>query len=98
MNTTCLCTDKVFETVVTACVQSTCTIREQLKVMNGTANNCGLPEPDPKNSLIAITVVLIALQTIFFVLRMFCRWVRIAPWGWDDTTIVIAFVGQASEG
>lgn len=94
-NTTCLCTDEFFGNVVAACVQSSCTIRDQLRVMNGTASNCGRREPDPKNSLIAITVVLIALQTIFFVLRMLCRIVRIAPWGWDDTTIVMAFVGCA---
>lgn len=94
LNTTCLCLDTVFESVVTKCVQSTCTVREMLAIKNGTASNCGLPETDPKDSLLAITIVLTTLQTIFFSLRMLCRAVRIAPWGWDDTTIVPGFVGH----
>lgn len=91
-DTACLCADQGFANVVTSCVTSNCTIRQSLVVKNYTASNCGLPEPNHDATLVAITVVLITLQTIFFALRMLCRAVRIAPWGWDDTTIVLAFV------
>lgn len=93
-NTTCLCLDKTFESVVTACVVENCTVREMLSIKNGTASNCGQPEPTQDETLLIVTILVITLQTIFFVLRMLCRAVRIAPWGADDTSIVIAFVSH----
>ncbi|KAJ4393561.1 hypothetical protein N0V93_002773 [Gnomoniopsis smithogilvyi] len=95
-NTTCLCLDKGFESVVSICVLSNCTIREVLAVKNGTSLHCGLPEANEVYTFTVITGVIISLQTVFFVLRMLCRAVRIAPWGWDDTTIVVAFIFTTS--
>lgn len=61
-------------------------------VENISRAQCGIPETNHDASVIAQTLVHFFLQTIFFGLRMLCRAVRIAPWGWDDTTIVIAYV------
>ncbi|KAJ4414490.1 hypothetical protein N0V82_007887 [Gnomoniopsis sp. IMI 355080] len=62
-----------------------------LTIKNGTASSCGQPEPTKDETLLIVTAFVISLQTIFFALRMLCRAVRIAPWGWDDTSIVVAF-------
>lgn len=75
---------------------SNCTIRESLVVKNATWSGCGFPEPNQDTSIIVVTAVVLSLQTIVFGLRMLCRAVRIAPWGWDDTTIVVAFVSACS--
>lgn len=61
-------------------------------VKNATTHACGLPEPNQDATLLALYVVLFGFQTVFFVLRMLNRAVRMAPWGLDDTTIVIPFV------
>lgn len=65
-------------------------------VKNATSNACGLPEPNQDATLLALEVVLFGLQTMFFILRMLNRAVRMAPWGMDDTTITIAFVSPFS--
>ena len=43
--------------------------------------------------LVAVCVVLIVLDTIFFLLRLFARlWVKPVPFGWDDLLLVIAYL------
>lgn len=67
-------------------------VDKDLVTQNATQTLCGYEPSNEDRTIIALTVVLFSLQTIFFALRMLCRAVRIAPWGKDDTTIVIAFV------
>ncbi|CAN8098244.1 unnamed protein product [Discula destructiva] len=92
MDQPCLCADKVYDHTVTSCVLSNCTVKEGLVIKNATWSGCGFPEQDQSNTILAFTVVLFVLQLLFFGARMLARVVKLAPWGWDDTTITIAFV------
>ena len=55
---------------------------------------CGVPVTDTSGSLKLLHALLFAAHSIFFLLRMTTRALRLVPWGLDDTTIVIAWVCQ----
>lgn len=44
----------------------------------------------PENFMLPEIIVFVA-STVFFILRLANRATRMAPWGWDDTTISIAW-------
>lgn len=91
-NQTCLCADQHYTHIVETCVLASCDVRQALAVKNATWSGCGFPTHNADASMIGANVVCIVLIVTFFGLRMLSRAVKIAPWGWDDTTITIAFV------
>lgn len=68
-----------------------CTVKEQLTTQKVTSLGCGVTFDDTTGRLKLLHYLLFVLQTIFFILRMISRAVRLAPWGLDDTTIVISW-------
>lgn len=57
-----------------------------------TATNCNLPVIDRGPIVTLLQIVVTIIQDIFFFIRILSRILKLAPWGPDDTTIVIAFV------
>lgn len=59
---------------------------------NFTVTICEHPEPPHLNSISTAFLVLFGIQTVFFILRMLTRALKLSKWGWDDATIIVAFV------
>lgn len=92
----CLCHDQHYSSTVSSCVLNSCDVPDALLVKNATWSGCGFPEPNRDSSLRAAVIVITAVTSIFFILRILSRVVKIAQWGWDDTTCTFAFVSPFS--
>ncbi|KAJ4417799.1 hypothetical protein N0V82_005965 [Gnomoniopsis sp. IMI 355080] len=98
-NQTCLCVDQSYTDWVTSCVDSNCTIKNQLsklmpqETQRATKIGCGVTPviEGPENFMLPEVIVFVA-STVFFALRLANRATRMAPWGWDDTTISISWI------
>lgn len=90
----CLCADQQYSNMVESCVLSNCQVTEALIVKNATWSGCGFPVHNRDSSLTATIIVLSVIPSLLFILRMLSRAVKIAPWGWDDSTIVVAYVSR----
>ncbi|KAL0942488.1 CFEM domain-containing protein [Colletotrichum truncatum] len=86
-----LCVDEGFNNVVGGCAKQACTVIESLNFLNITRTVCGMPMADHRNEARATSLALFVLATVFFVLRIVVKTLRIAPWGTDDTLLVIAY-------
>lgn len=64
----------------------------QIAVKRITATNCNLPIIDRGPIVTILQIVVTIIQDIFFLIRIASRILKLAPWGADDTTIVIAWV------
>lgn len=53
---------------------------------------CGVTAVDTRSGYAVMGIVLFCFNSFFFFLRLANRATRMAQWGWDDTTIVIAWV------
>ncbi|KAL2279609.1 hypothetical protein FJTKL_13298 [Diaporthe vaccinii] len=91
---TCLCLDQVYNSAVTNCVILGCAVKDQLVVKRITATNCNLPIIDRGPIVTILQIVVTIIQDIFFIIRIASRILKLAPWGPDDTTIVVAWVLQ----
>ncbi|KAH8751071.1 hypothetical protein F5883DRAFT_608593 [Diaporthe sp. PMI_573] len=91
---TCLCLDNVYNNAVTNCVILGCAVKEQLAVKRITATNCNLPAIDRGPIVTLLQIVVTIIQDVFFFFRITSRILKLAPWGPDDTTIVIAFISN----
>lgn len=65
-------------------------------ITNFTAANCGFQEANQDFTFVLINILIFGVGSIFFWLRILSRVVGVAQWGWDDTTIAIAYVGHWS--
>lgn len=61
-------------------------------VKNFTVTTCEHPEPPHLTSISIAFLVLFGIQTVFFMLRMLTRVIKLSKWGWDDATIIVAFL------
>lgn len=91
-NQTCLCEDTNYNDLVQTCVIAGCTVRDQLLTLREASLGCGVPVTDTGGNLKLLHALLFVAHSMFFFLRMTTRALRLAPWGLDDTTIVIAWV------
>ncbi|KAJ4392974.1 hypothetical protein N0V93_002178 [Gnomoniopsis smithogilvyi] len=96
LNQTCLCVDQSYNDWVTSCVESNCTIKNQLRTQRATNLGCGVtPVIEGAENFMLPEVIVFVASTLFFVLRLANRATRMAPWGWDDTTISISWLSCA---
>ncbi|KAK1990023.1 CFEM domain-containing protein [Colletotrichum falcatum] len=95
-NQTCLCTDTAFMKVVETCVTASCTVKEMLVTKNETLAACGVPVVRHDDVFQVLRGVLFALPTFFIVVRIINKYYQLSPWGWDDTTIMVAYVVLAA--
>lgn len=66
----------------------------EVALKNLTSVLCDDPGTDNSSFLIGLQTFLLVIVVVAFALRMVCRALRIAPWGHDDSTIVVAFVSK----
>lgn len=60
---------------------------------NFTVTQCEPPEHSASSSVPVALIVLFSLETMFLILRIICRTLKLAAWGWDDLFIIAAFAG-----
>ncbi|CAI0651059.1 unnamed protein product [Colletotrichum noveboracense] len=90
-NTTCLCTNPVFNGFVGDCCWHrllTCWVA----VTNLTRSACGFPLTDTTSTARYTLIFLVILPVSFFAVRMIARGLHLTTWGVEDTTIVLAFI------
>ncbi|KAK2038232.1 CFEM domain-containing protein [Colletotrichum somersetense] len=92
---TCLCNDKVFAGFVQSCVIANCTVMDMLAAKNRTDALCGVPEVQHENPIACIQVALFTFTTLLIITRIAHKCMRISPWGWDDTTIMVSYAAFA---
>ncbi|EFQ31270.1 CFEM domain-containing protein [Colletotrichum graminicola M1.001] len=87
----CLCNDKAFSRYVQSCVVTNCTAIDMLVAKNHTDAVCGVPMVQRESPIACIQVALFIFTTLVIVTRIAHKCMKISPWGWDDTTVMVAF-------
>ncbi|KAG8170013.1 hypothetical protein KVR01_000758 [Diaporthe batatas] len=59
---------------------------------NYTVNTCDNPTAPRLKSVSIAFLVLFGAQTVFFLMRMLTRALKLSTWGMDDTTLIVAFL------
>ncbi|KAK1558151.1 CFEM domain-containing protein [Colletotrichum navitas] len=88
----CLCHDTAYATKVQACVLQNCTVKEALVARNQSSTACRVPITEPAHVYQWFPGVLFALPTFLMIGRLANKWLHISPWGWDDSSIVAAYL------
>ncbi|KAK1991844.1 CFEM domain-containing protein [Colletotrichum falcatum] len=96
MDRTCICNDKVFTGYVQSCVVANCTAEDALIAKNRTDTLCALPETEHDIDIACVQVALFIFTALLIITRIAHKCMKISPWGWDDTTIMLAFVAFAA--
>ncbi|KAK1975685.1 CFEM domain-containing protein [Colletotrichum cereale] len=92
----CLCHDTAFTTKVQTCVLQTCTVKEALVAQNQSLAACHVPMREVDSLYQWFPGVLFGLPTFFMIGRLTNKWLRISPWGWDDASIIAAYLVLAA--
>ncbi|KAI3535521.1 CFEM domain-containing protein [Colletotrichum filicis] len=92
----CMCNDNVLAGYVQVCVEANCTVMEMLAARNSSLAACGVAPAQQDTVMAWFRAVLFALPTFFIIVRMVNKFLKLSPWGWDDTTIVIAYAVLAA--
>ncbi|EXF79163.1 CFEM domain-containing protein [Colletotrichum fioriniae PJ7] len=92
----CMCNDNVLAGYVQVCVEANCTVMEMLAARNSSLAACGVPVSQQDTVMAWFRAVLFALPTFFIIVRIVNKCLKLSPWGWDDTTIVIAYAVLAA--
>ncbi|WQF75221.1 Putative extracellular membrane protein, CFEM [Colletotrichum destructivum] len=90
-NQTCICHDDVLAGYVQTCVQASCTVREMLAARNQSLAACGVPVSEHDETVRWFRPTIFALPTFFLFVRVVNKYMKLSSWGWDDTTIMIAY-------
>ncbi|EFQ29636.1 CFEM domain-containing protein [Colletotrichum graminicola] len=92
-NQTCLCANEAYNDLVTTCVIANCTIKQQLVTKNQTLAACGKLSVDQTDTTLKVLrVTLFILPTFFIGVRLTGKLMKLSTWGWDDITILAAYV------
>ncbi|KAK1574400.1 CFEM domain-containing protein [Colletotrichum navitas] len=92
-NQTCLCADEAYNDLVTTCVMGNCTVKQQLVTKNQTMAACGkISVTQTDSTLKWLRVTLFILPTFFIGVRLTSKILKLSTWGWDDVTIMFAYV------
>ncbi|KZL82203.1 cfem domain-containing protein, partial [Colletotrichum incanum] len=92
----CMCHDDVFATSVQKCVVQNCTVKEALVAQNQSSTACHVPVTELNFFHQWFRPLLFGLPTFFMMGRLTNKWLRVSPWGWDDTTIIVAYLVLAA--
>jgi hypothetical protein len=87
----CVCSNEQITLEATACVTSTCTIREGLLTRNLTSTACGIP-PRTGHAYFSVLVAFFVLSGVAVLLRIVARIQARVPMWWDDFIIGLSFV------
>ncbi|EFQ25243.1 uncharacterized protein GLRG_00387 [Colletotrichum graminicola M1.001] len=80
------------------CVQESCTAKEMLVALNQSMTACGVPPTPAYDMMQWFRELLFGVQTFFIILKVVDKLLKLSPWGWgwDDLTILIAYVHVAA--
>ncbi|WDK15127.1 integral membrane protein [Colletotrichum graminicola] len=97
-NQTCICHDEVLAADMQTCVQESCTAKEMLVALNQSMTACGVPPTPAYDMMQWFRELLFGVQTFFIILKVVDKLLKLSPWGWgwDDLTILIAYVHVAA--
>ncbi|KAK4235077.1 hypothetical protein C8A03DRAFT_18119 [Achaetomium macrosporum] len=96
-NVTCICNDQALNNAATACIMSTCTIKQSLTAKNLTSQLCGVGLPvETDATLIPLYATFIGLAVLAVILRLVARVLTQAYFWWDDAANFVGFIGAAS--
>ncbi|KXH41082.1 CFEM domain-containing protein [Colletotrichum nymphaeae SA-01] len=97
----CMCNDNVLAGYVQ--VTEPGSLSEDVKAhristaaRNSSLAACGVAPAQQDTVMAWFRAVLFALPTFFIIVRMVNKYLKLSPWGWDDTTIVIAYAVLAA--
>ncbi|KAH6718782.1 hypothetical protein BKA61DRAFT_542829 [Leptodontidium sp. MPI-SDFR-AT-0119] len=85
----CLCADVALKTQVSICVQSSCSIKEQLTTMNLTSITCSAPVRNKTKVYRNVGIIFYTLSTVSIALRFIARLTIGFSIGYDDWIIVL---------
>ncbi|KAL6705438.1 hypothetical protein ACN47E_006703 [Coniothyrium glycines] len=89
----CICTNAVFQSNVTLCVSSTCTIPEALATRNISLTNCGAPVRAHGQDYVVLSNTMVVIATIFVAIRFtFKATVSRMDFGYDDWCVLATLV------
>ncbi|TKW50748.1 hypothetical protein CTA1_8308 [Colletotrichum tanaceti] len=91
-----MCHDDLLAGYVQTCVQASCTVREMLVARNQSLAACGVPVSEQDGTVRWFRPTIFVLPTFFLVVRAVNKFMKLSSWGWDDTTIAIAYAVLAA--
>lgn len=93
----CLCADVNFQTTLSTCVSSSCTVVEYLQSTNASRAACGIPVRDNTPVMIAMTASFGTLAMVMVIMRLVNRgFSRDRKLGWDDLLIGLSGVSKSA--
>ncbi|KAK3303022.1 uncharacterized protein B0T15DRAFT_495591 [Chaetomium strumarium] len=96
-NVTCICNDQTLKNAATACITSSCTIKQSLTAKNLTSQLCGVGLPVERDrTLIPLYSTFIGLAVFAVILRLIARVLTQAYFWWDDAANFVGFIGAAA--
>ncbi|WQF90566.1 Putative extracellular membrane protein, CFEM [Colletotrichum destructivum] len=89
---TCICNDTFLAGIMRECVMSNCTVKETLVAQNQSMAACGVPLTELDAIHQWLRPMLFVIPTVFIAGRLTNKWMKLSSWGWDDMTIIIAYI------
>lgn len=93
-NTTCLCTDALFQNAMAACTTASCTVKESLTTLNLTNTLCNVPVRDRTDQIRRIAIVGIVLAAVPATMRFIQHYRRGLLFTGDDVSVVFAMISR----
>ncbi|KAF7548704.1 hypothetical protein G7Z17_g6882 [Cylindrodendrum hubeiense] len=94
-NTTCMCTNEVLQTQMTACVTTSCTVKESLTTKNLTVTNCSSPIRDDSGEYIVLCNTFAIIAGLCIIQRFASKLYWKLDLGFDDWFILITGICAA---
>ncbi|KAI2628239.1 hypothetical protein GGS21DRAFT_492888 [Xylaria nigripes] len=91
----CVCHNADLNAKATACVASSCTVKESLFTMNLTSTACGI-SPHVDHSYVPVFIAFVTLSAVSVLLRVIARLHTRVPVWWDDFIISLSFLGAVA--
>ncbi|CEJ53790.1 Putative Integral membrane protein [Penicillium brasilianum] len=91
--TSCFCASDSRPTSLLSCVSSNCTVKEYFTTYRLYENECNITPRQAPSMINPSTLIPFILATFFFITRIIAKSSGLAGgWGWDDYTIIVAFI------
>ncbi|RDL30138.1 uncharacterized protein BP5553_10416 [Venustampulla echinocandica] len=87
----CICADTALNAHVMACIQTTCTVKEQLTTANATAVACDAPVRNKTSTYAKFTIIFYCLSTVAVIIRMITIFGMGQEFGYDDGCVIFIF-------
>ncbi|KAH7109382.1 CFEM domain-containing protein [Dactylonectria estremocensis] len=95
---TCVCMSEQFQKDLTYCVMANCQIPEALLALNISHTACGSTVRDRSQTFIITTGILLALASIFVIMRFSYKHFARMEFRWDDWVVLATMVSATTVG